>query len=70
MKCREMHAVVEKGTRGEICCISHKYATANNPYVQNNFVLNDPISYILYLDMNNLYGTAMSEQLPLQDCKY
>ena len=68
MKQREMHDIVEKGIRGGMCCISHKYAKANNPYIPD-YDLSEPTSYILYLDMNNLYGTAMSEPLPRCDFK-
>ena len=68
MKQREMHDIVEKGIRGGMCCISHKYAKANNPYI-SEYNSSEPTSYILYLDMNNLYGTAMSEPLPRCDFK-
>ena len=37
--------------------------------MQENYDLNEPTSYILYLDTNNLYGTAMSEPLPRCDFK-
>ena len=69
MRQREMHDIVEKGIRGGMCCISHKYAKANNPYIQEDYDPSEPTSYILYLDMNNLYGTAMSEPLPRCDFK-
>ena len=59
---RELHDIVYKGICGEICCISKKYAEANNKYL-TNFDANKPSSYIVYLDMNNSYGTAMTQPL-------
>jgi hypothetical protein len=64
MKDREMHDVIDKGTRGGISCVSHKYAAANNPLVPETYDSSQPNSYITFLDMNNLYGTAMVEPLP------
>ena len=55
MKQRETRDIMEKGIRGGMCCISHKYAKANNPYIQVDYDPSEPTSYILYLDMNNLY---------------
>ena len=46
---------IEKGMRGGISTITHRYAQANNKYMKNY----DPqkeSSYIPYLDANNLYG--------------
>ena len=64
MQEREMHDIIYKGIRGGICNISHKYAVANNIYIPETYDKNLPLSFISYLDMNNLYGTAMSEPLP------
>ena len=64
---REMHNVIDKGTRGGICCISKKYARANNPYLPETYDASKPSNYLLYLDMNNLYGTAMTQPLPEKD---
>ena len=50
---REMHDIIDKGIRGEMCCISRKYAKANNKYMCNYDHIK-PSSYTLYLDMNNL----------------
>jgi len=61
---REMHDIVDKGTRGGVCCISHKHSVANNEYIPESFDPANPSSFIMYLDMNNLYGTAMVEALP------
>ena len=50
---REMHDIIDKGIRGGMCCISQKYAKANNKYM-SDYDHTKPSSYILYLDMNNL----------------
>jgi hypothetical protein len=64
----DMHLFVEKGIRGGICQASHRAAVANNPRVEATggpkFDSNDPTTWILYLDMNNLYGGAMVQRLP------
>ena len=64
MQEQEMHDIIDKGIRGRICSISHKHAVANNIYIPETFDNNLPSTFILYLDMNNLCGTAMSEPLP------
>ena len=61
-----MHDAVDKGARGGICCISLKYAAADNPYLTDTFDLSKPNLYTIYL-YNNLYGTAMCEPLPVKD---
>jgi hypothetical protein len=55
---REMHDIVDKGVRGGMCNISRKYARANNKYLSEKFDSSKPSSYVVYLDMNNLYGTV------------
>ena len=64
----DMHLFVEKGIRGGICQASHRAAVANNPRVEATggvkFDPNSPTTWILYLDMNNLYGGAMIQRLP------
>ena len=60
----EMLMIVENGIRGEICQATHRYAKANNKYM-NNYDKNIESSYIKFLDANNLYGWAMSQTLPV-----
>ena len=61
--------MVEKGIRGGICHSIHRYAKANNKYMQN-YNNNEESSYIQYLDANNLYGWAMSKKLPVNSFKW
>src|SRR6218665_2956122 len=55
----------EKGLRGGVSLICHRYAQANNPYLPPEcYNRDEENSFIMYLDCNNLYGYAMSEPLP------
>ena len=56
--------MVEKGIRGGICHVIHRYAKANNKYMKD-YNKDEEESFLEYLDANNLYGWAMSEPLPV-----
>ena len=64
----DMFMMVEKGVRGGICHVIHRYAKANNKYVKN-YDQSIKSSYIEYLDEKNLYGWAMSQKLPVDGFK-
>ena len=64
-----MLLMVEEGIRGGICHSIHRYAKANNKYMQN-YNNNEETSYIQYLDTNNLYGWAMSKKIPVNGFKW
>ena len=59
----DMYLFLEKGLRGEISYIRKRYAKANNKYMEN-YGPKNPSKFITYLDMNNLYGCAMSNYVP------
>ena len=60
----DMLLMVERGIRGGITQSVHRYAKANNPYMDSGYNPNKPTRYLQYLDANNLYGWAMSQPLP------
>ena len=65
----DMLMMFERGIRGGVSHISKRYAEANNPYMKSY----DPeksTKYIQYLDANNLYGWAMSQNLPTHGFKW
>ena len=63
-----MLVVVEKGIRGGTCHAIHRYAKANNKYMKN-YDKNIELSYVMYLDANNLYGWAMFKTLTVNGFK-
>ena len=65
----DMLLMVEEGIRGGICHAIHRYAKANNKYMEN-YDKNEEPSYIQYLDANHLYGWAMSQKLPVNNFKW
>ena len=64
-----MLLMIEKGIRGGICQATHRYAKANNKYM-NNYNEDIESSYIAYLDANNLYGWTMSQKVPVNGFKW
>ena len=54
---------LKKDLRGGISYIAKRYAKANNKYMED-YDPKKPSKFITYLDMNNLYGLAMSNYLP------
>ena len=65
----DMLLMVEKGIRGGICNAIHQYAKANNKYM-NDYDKKKELSYLKYWDVNNLYGWAMSQELPVNNFEW
>lgn len=65
-----MHLFVEKGVRGGVAMIPHRLATANNPLLPETYKKDQDTSFLMYLDCNNLYGTAMSQPLPFKNFEW
>ena len=59
----------EQGMRGGVSYINKMYSKANNEYCPDSDKTK-PEKYILYLDINNLYGHAMSQYLPYSNFKW
>jgi hypothetical protein len=66
---QDIFKFLEHGMRGGVSMASSKSATANNPYTPG-YDPSKPTNYIMYFDMNNLYGCAMTENLPISDFKF
>ena len=58
-----MHLLIEKGLTRGISYIAKRYSKSNNKYIKN-YDSKNPSKFITYLDMNDLYGWAMSGYLP------
>ena len=65
----DMLLMVKEGIRGGICHSIHRHAKVNNKYMEN-YDESKESSYIQYLHANNLYGWAMSQELPVNDFKW
>ena len=65
----DMLLMIEAGIRGGMCQSVHRYAKANNKYM-NNYDKSIETSYLTYLDANNLYGWAMSQKWPVNGFKW
>ena len=56
-----MLLIIESGIRSGICQSIHRYAKANNKYM-NNYDKRIESSYLMFLNANNLYGWTMSKK--------
>ena len=65
----DKYLFIEKGLRGRISYIAKIYSKANKQYM-NDYDPKKPSTFTSYLDMNNLYGWAMSEYLPYEQFKW
>ena len=65
----DKYLFIKKGLRGGISYVATRQAKAKNKYTKD-YDLKKPSTFITYLDMNNLYGRAMSEYLPYGEFKW
>ena len=67
----DRHLMIEKGISGGTCEPAYYHAKANNKYVNPNFDKEkDEESYIISLDANSLYASAMCYKLPFGKPKF
>ena len=59
----DMYLMVESGIRDGVSMITKKHTVTNNPLIED-FDASKPTNYLMYLDVNNLFGWAMSQKLP------
>ena len=64
-----MLLMFERGIRGGITQAVHRYASANNPYMEE-YDKHKETNHLQYLDANNLYGWAMSQSLPTGEFRW
>ena len=60
----DMLLMFKRGIRGGITQSVHRWTAANNPYMGSESDPSKATRYLEYLDVNNLYGWAMSQPLP------
>ena len=65
-----IYLMIENGIRGGICTVSKRYSKANNLYMEKEYNPEEKSKYLLYLDANGLYGTAMTNPLPVGDFEW
>ena len=65
----DMLLMVEKGIRGGISHSIYRYAKANNKYIKD-YDKNEESPYLQYWGVNNLYGWAMAQKLPVNNFEW
>ena len=65
----DKYLFIEKGLRVGISYTAKRYAKANNKYM-NDYDPKRPLTFISYLNMNNLYGWTMSEYLLYEEFEW
>ena len=61
----------KKSIRGGLSVVSHRYCKSNHKYLPSSlYNSNKEKNFIIYLDVNNLYGWAMCQYLPYGNFKW
>ena len=58
-----------KFSKVQVRVVSNSYGKANNPYL-SSYDKDKPTSYIVALDMNNLYGRGQTQPQPIGNFKW
>ena len=65
----EMFRFFERQIRGGVSSVFHRFSQANNKFMKD-FNPSQPSKFIVYLDANSLYPTAMMQPLPVGGFKW
>ena len=61
--------MIENSIRSGMCQATYRYMKENNKYMKN-YDKNEELSYLEYLDANNLYGWVMCKKLSVNGFKW
>ena len=61
--------MIEKGITGGIYHVMHRYVEVTNKYMKNHDKIKKS-SNLMYLDVNNFHGWAISQKLPAEGFKW